>query len=90
MVDRDRIDAMPKINGALGRLGGLLKLWLSDDAKLNQFELCDETAWDVAPAGQALSCDSPPACGPRRDLADVAVDEHADYRSASCSAGGSQ
>jgi hypothetical protein len=29
---------MLKINGDLGRLGGLLKLWLSDDAKLNQFE----------------------------------------------------
>jgi hypothetical protein len=38
VVDRDRIDAMLKINGDLGRLGGLLKLWLSDDAKLNQFD----------------------------------------------------
>jgi hypothetical protein len=38
VVDRDRIDAMLKINGDLGRLGGLLKLWLSDDAKLDQFD----------------------------------------------------
>jgi hypothetical protein len=38
VVDRDRIDAMLKINGDLGRLGGLLKLWLRDDAKLNQFD----------------------------------------------------
>jgi hypothetical protein len=38
VVDRDRVDAMLKVNGDLGRLGGLLKLWLSDDAKLNQFD----------------------------------------------------
>jgi hypothetical protein len=38
VVDRDRIDEMLRINGDLGRLGGLLKLWLSDDAKLNQFD----------------------------------------------------
>lgn len=38
VVDRDRIDAMLKVNGDLGRLGGLLKLWLTDDAKLNQFD----------------------------------------------------
>src|SRR4051812_44237535 len=38
VVDRDRIEAMLKINGDLGRLGGLLKLWLSDDAKLNQYD----------------------------------------------------
>ena len=38
VVDQDRVDAMLKVNGDLGRLGGLLKLWLSDDAKLNQFD----------------------------------------------------
>jgi len=38
VVDRDQVDAMLKVNGDLGRLGGLLKLWLSDDAKLNQFD----------------------------------------------------
>lgn len=38
VVDRDQVDLMLKVNGDLGRLGGLLKLWLSDDAKLNQFD----------------------------------------------------
>jgi hypothetical protein len=38
VVDQDRIDAMLRVNGDLGRLGGLLKLWLSDDTKLNQFD----------------------------------------------------
>jgi hypothetical protein len=30
VVDRDQVDAMLRINGDLGRLGGLLKFWLSD------------------------------------------------------------
>jgi hypothetical protein len=38
IVDRDQVEAMLRINGDLGRLGGLLKLWLSDDAKLDQFD----------------------------------------------------
>jgi hypothetical protein len=38
VIDRDQVDAMLRINGDLGRLGGLLKLWLSDDAKLNVFD----------------------------------------------------
>jgi len=38
VVDRDRIDDMLRVNGDLGRLGGLLKLWLSDDAKLAAFD----------------------------------------------------
>ncbi len=38
VVDRDQVDAMLRVNGDLGRLGGLLKLWLSDDAKLSQFD----------------------------------------------------
>ena len=38
MVDRDQVEVMLRINGDLGRLGGLLKLWLTDDAKLNQFD----------------------------------------------------
>lgn len=37
VVDRERVEAMLRVNGDLGRLGGLLKLWLSDDAKLNAF-----------------------------------------------------
>jgi len=36
--DRDRIDDMLRINGDLGRLGGLLKLFLSDDAALRRFD----------------------------------------------------
>ncbi len=38
LVDRDRVDAMLRVNGDLGRLGGLLKLWLSDDVKLAVFD----------------------------------------------------
>ena len=38
VVDRDRIDEMLRVNGDLGRLGGLLKLFLSDDAKLSRFD----------------------------------------------------
>ena len=38
VVDRDQVHAMLKVNGDLGRLGGLLKLWLSDDAKLREFD----------------------------------------------------
>ena len=37
-VDRDQVEEMLRINGDLGRLGGLLKLWLTDDAKLDQFD----------------------------------------------------
>lgn len=33
-VNRTQVDALVKAMGDLGRLGGLLKLWLSDDAKL--------------------------------------------------------
>lgn len=38
VVDRDQVDAMLRVNGDLGRLGGLLKLWLTDDAKLAAFD----------------------------------------------------
>lgn len=38
VVDRDQVDAMLRVNGDLGRLGGLLKLWLTDDAKLGAFD----------------------------------------------------
>ena len=38
IVDRDQVNEMLRINGDLGRLGGLLKLWLSDDAKLAAFD----------------------------------------------------
>ena len=37
VVDQDQVQEMLRINGDLGRLGGLLKLWLTDDAKLEQY-----------------------------------------------------
>ena len=43
-VDYDRVQDLLRINGDLGRLGGLLKLWLSDDRKLAAY-----------PRGQVLS-----------------------------------
>ncbi|HEX7478446.1 MAG TPA: conjugal transfer protein TraJ [Polyangiales bacterium] len=46
LADRDQVDALLKINGDLGRLGGLLKLWLSDDEKL--------VAFDRGQMGQAI------------------------------------
>ena len=39
ILDYERIEALAKINGDLGRLGGLLKLWLTDDAKLARFDV---------------------------------------------------
>jgi len=36
IVDREQVNEM--LRGDLGRLGGLLKLWLSDDAKLAALE----------------------------------------------------
>lgn len=38
VVDRDQVHEMLRINGDLGRLGGLLKLFLTDDSKLNRFD----------------------------------------------------
>jgi hypothetical protein len=38
VVDRDQVHEMLRINGDLGRLGGLLKLFLTDDPKLNRFD----------------------------------------------------
>jgi hypothetical protein len=38
IVDRDQVNEMLRVNGDLGRLGGLLKLWLSDDTKLAAFD----------------------------------------------------
>lgn len=36
MLDYRRVDDLAKINGDLGRLGGLLKLWLTNDERLRQ------------------------------------------------------
>jgi hypothetical protein len=37
-VDLDQVQQLMKVNGDLGRLGGLLKLWLTDDPKLDEFK----------------------------------------------------
>lgn len=36
-IDKDSILELSKINADLGRLGGLLKLWLSDDSRVAHF-----------------------------------------------------
>ena len=36
IVDYEQVRELARINGDLGRLGGLLKLWLTDDAKAAQ------------------------------------------------------
>ena len=38
IVDNQKVDELAKINGDLGRLGGLLKLWLSDDRRAAHFD----------------------------------------------------
>ena len=38
IADFERVQDLARINGDLGRLGGLLKLWLSDDARTAEFE----------------------------------------------------
>lgn len=38
VVDLDEVQRLVAINGDLGRMGGLLKLWLSDDPKLDEFK----------------------------------------------------
>jgi hypothetical protein len=37
IVDNERVEELAKINGDLGRLGGLLKLWLTNDSRTAQF-----------------------------------------------------
>lgn len=38
MIDREQARELVRVNGDLGRLGGLLKLWLTDDPKLDEFK----------------------------------------------------
>lgn len=38
VLDLHQARELVRVNGDLGRLGGLLKLWLSDDAKLAELE----------------------------------------------------
>lgn len=37
VVDCEQVRELARINGDLGRLGGLLKLWLTDDVRTAQF-----------------------------------------------------
>lgn len=37
ILDNKRVEELAKINGDLGRLGGLLKLWLTNDERTEQF-----------------------------------------------------
>ena len=37
IVDNEKVLELARINGDLGRLGGLLKLWLTNDARTAQF-----------------------------------------------------
>ncbi|MGC0987114.1 conjugal transfer transcriptional regulator TraJ [Pantoea agglomerans] len=36
-VDVDQVRELSRVNGDLGRLGGLLKLWLTDDVRTRNF-----------------------------------------------------
>ena len=38
IVDHKQVEELARINGDLGRLGGLLKLWLTDDERTAQFD----------------------------------------------------
>jgi hypothetical protein len=37
ILDNKRVEELAKVNGDLGRLGGLLKLWLTDDVRTLQY-----------------------------------------------------
>jgi hypothetical protein len=37
ILDNKRVEELARINGDLGRLGGLLKLWLTDDRRTAQY-----------------------------------------------------
>jgi hypothetical protein len=42
VLDFEGVGELAKVNGDLGRLGGLLKLWLSNDKRLQGFDLVDQ------------------------------------------------
>ena len=42
VLDFERVAELAKVNGDLGRLGGLLKLWLSNDKRLEGFNLVEQ------------------------------------------------
>lgn len=37
LIDLDKVDELARISGNLGRLGGLLKLWLTNDKRTAKF-----------------------------------------------------
>lgn len=37
IIDHKQVEELARINGDLGRLGGLLKLWLTDDERTAEF-----------------------------------------------------
>ena len=39
IVDYEQVRILVRINGDLGRLGGLLKLWLTDDVRTAHFDM---------------------------------------------------
>jgi len=39
MVDIEQVQELSRVNGDLGRLGGLLKLWLSNDERTRNFSV---------------------------------------------------
>ena len=42
VLDYERVGDLAKVNGDLGRLGGLLKLWLSNDKRLAGYTLGEQ------------------------------------------------
>ena len=38
ILDYERVEDLARVNGDLGRLGGLLKMWLSNDERIAQFQ----------------------------------------------------
>jgi uncharacterized protein (DUF1778 family) len=42
VLDFERVAELARINADLGRLGGLLKLWLSNDKRLHGFDLLEQ------------------------------------------------
>jgi hypothetical protein len=42
VLDHQRVNELAKINGDLGRLGGLLKLWLTNDEKLAGYSVAEK------------------------------------------------
>jgi hypothetical protein len=42
VLDFEGVGELAKVNGDLGRLGGLLKLWLSNDKRLQGFDLVEQ------------------------------------------------